>query len=151
MWAIVRITLPCGRTAIQNPCADSSEWLLKLHTYGLLNHSFRPTSEIRVLRTYWRQRAEHVEGAATCIRRMQKALTQMNLQLANVISDLSGLPGRRSCGRSSLDSAIRMNWPSFGILASLGVLQEYGLARVVRNHEQPDQVRPTCPAPWTRI
>jgi hypothetical protein len=24
MWAIVRITLPCGRTAIQNRCADSS-------------------------------------------------------------------------------------------------------------------------------
>src|SRR3989454_1575327 len=65
---------------------QESQWLLKLHTYGLLNHSFRPTSEIRVLRTYWRQRAEHVEGAATCIRRMQKALTQMNLQLADVIN-----------------------------------------------------------------
>src|SRR3989442_518074 len=74
---------------------QESQWLLKLHTYGLLNHSFRPTSEIRVLRTYWRQRAEHVEGAATCIRRMQKALTQMNLQLANVISDLSGLTGQK--------------------------------------------------------
>jgi transposase len=74
---------------------QESQWLLKLHTYGLLNHSFRPTSEIRVLRTYWRQRAEHVEGAATCIRRMQKALTQMNLQLANVISDLSGRTGQK--------------------------------------------------------
>ena len=74
---------------------QESQWLLKLHTYGLLNHSFRPTSEIRVLRTYWRQRAEHVQGAATCIRRMQKALTQMNLQLANVISDLSGLTGQK--------------------------------------------------------
>jgi transposase len=39
---------------------QESQWLLKLHTHGLLNHSFRPTSEIRVLRTYWRQRAEHV-------------------------------------------------------------------------------------------
>jgi hypothetical protein len=37
----------------------SREWrLLKLHTYGLLRNSFRPTSEIRVLRTYWRQRSE---------------------------------------------------------------------------------------------
>ena len=33
-----------------------SQWLLKLHTYGLLSHSFHPTAEIRVLRTYWRQR-----------------------------------------------------------------------------------------------
>ncbi|WP_157467060.1 hypothetical protein [Edaphobacter aggregans] len=32
--------------------------------------------------------------AATCIQRMQKALTQMNVQLANVISDISGLTGQ---------------------------------------------------------
>src|SRR5258705_12239075 len=69
---------------------QESQWLLKLPTYGLLNNSFQPPAEIRVLRTYWRQRAEHVSVAATCIQRMQKALTQMNLQLANVISDLSG-------------------------------------------------------------
>ena len=74
---------------------QESQWLLKLHTYGLLNNSFQPTSEIRVLRTYWRQRAEHVRGMGTCIQRMQKALTQMNLQLANVISDLSGVTGQR--------------------------------------------------------
>src|SRR5438046_291073 len=46
------------------------------------------------LRTYWRQRGEHVAEAATCIQRIQKALTQMNLQLANVISDISGLTGQ---------------------------------------------------------
>jgi transposase len=73
---------------------QESQWLLKLHTYGLLNNSFQPTSEIRVLRTYWRQRAEHVRGMTTCIQRMQKALTQMNVQLANVISDLSGVTGQ---------------------------------------------------------
>jgi transposase len=70
------------------------QWLLKLHTYGLLNNSFQPTSEIRVLRTYWRLRGEHVAGAATCVQRMQKALTQMNVQLANVISNISGLTGQ---------------------------------------------------------
>jgi hypothetical protein len=61
---------------------QKSQWLLKLHTHGLLNNSFHPTSEIRVLRTYWRLRAQHLSGAATCIQRMQKALTQMNIQLA---------------------------------------------------------------------
>ncbi len=55
---------------------------------------FQPPSEIRVLRTYWRQRGEHVHGAATCVQRMQKALTQMNVQLVNVISDVSGLTGQ---------------------------------------------------------
>ena len=73
---------------------QESQWLLKLHTHGLLNNSFQPASEIRVLRTYWRQRAEHATGMATCVQRMQKALTQMNIQLANVISDLSGRTGQ---------------------------------------------------------
>src|SRR2546422_3241154 len=39
---------------------QESQWLLKLHTYGLLNNSFQPPAEIRALRTYWRQRGEHV-------------------------------------------------------------------------------------------
>jgi hypothetical protein len=73
---------------------QESQWLLKLHTYGLLNNSFQPTAGIRMVRTYWRQRGEHVRGASTCIQRMQKALVQMNVQLANVISDLSGLTGQ---------------------------------------------------------
>jgi hypothetical protein len=72
---------------------QESQWLLKLHTDGLLNNSFLPPSEIRVLRTYWRQRGEHV-GAATCVQRMPKALTQMNVKLPNVISDVSGLTGQ---------------------------------------------------------
>ncbi len=44
---------------------QESQWLLKLHTYGLLNNSFQPPSKIRTLRTYWRQRLQHVTGAAT--------------------------------------------------------------------------------------
>jgi transposase len=74
---------------------QESQWLLKLHTYGLLSDSFHPTAEIRTLRTYWRQRGEHVQALGMCIQRMQKALTQMNVQLANVISDLSGVTGQR--------------------------------------------------------
>src|SRR5438067_8315328 len=73
---------------------QESQWLLKLHTHGLLNNSFQPPSDIRVLRTFWRVRAEHATGLTTCIQRIQKALTQMNIQLANVISDLSGKTGQ---------------------------------------------------------
>jgi transposase len=69
------------------------QWLLKLHVYGLLKNSFRPEEEILVLRTYWRQRQQHVADAARCIQHMQKVLTQMNIQLANAISDLSGTTG----------------------------------------------------------
>jgi transposase len=74
---------------------QESQWLLKRHTYGLLRNSFHPAAEIRVVRTYWRQRGDHVRAISTCIQRMQKALTQMNIQLANVISDLSGWTGMR--------------------------------------------------------
>src|SRR5712691_8648730 len=82
--------LPGRKTDVQE-----SQWLLKLHTYGLLRNSFHPPAAIRVVRTYWRQRGDHVHAVSTCIQRMQKALTQMNIQLANVISDLSGWTGQR--------------------------------------------------------
>jgi transposase len=72
---------------------QESQWLLKLHTYGLLRKSFRPTAEIRALRTCWRERSEYVQQAGMCIQRMQKALTEMNVQLATVLSDLSGTTG----------------------------------------------------------
>src|SRR6202047_347420 len=73
---------------------QESQWLMKLHTYGLLRNSFRPPQEIRTLRTYWRQRSDLVRAAGRHIQRMQKALTQMNIQLANVLSDISGKSGQ---------------------------------------------------------
>ena len=73
---------------------QESQWLMKLHTYGLLRNSFRPSQEIRRLRTYWRQRHDLVRSAGRHIQRMQKALTQMNIQLANVLSDVSGTTGQ---------------------------------------------------------
>jgi len=81
-------TLPGRKTDVQE-----CQWLQKLHTFGLLNNSFRPPEEIRVLRGYLRQRENLVAAAATCIQHMQKALTEMNIQLANVISDISGTTG----------------------------------------------------------
>ena len=83
-------TLP-GRKSDVQEC----QWLQKLHTFGLLNNSFRPPEEIRVLRCYLRQRQNLVQQAGTCIQQMQKVLTEMNLQLANVISDLSGVTGMK--------------------------------------------------------
>ena len=69
------------------------QWLRKLHTYGLLRNSFRPPEEIRAVRTLWRLRERHVREAGRAIEQMQKALTTMNVQLANAISDLSGATG----------------------------------------------------------
>jgi transposase len=65
----------------------------KAHTFGLLNNSFQPAEEIWILRTYMRQREKLVAAASTCIQHIQKALTEMNIQLSNVISDISGMTG----------------------------------------------------------
>lgn len=46
------------------------------------------------MRTYWRQRQQHIGDASRSIQHMQKVLTQMNIQLANAISDLSGTTGQ---------------------------------------------------------
>jgi transposase len=69
------------------------QWLMKLHTYGLLRNSFRPPEEIRAVRTIWRQRGRLVQDAGRTIQQMQKALTTMNIQLANTISDVDGVTG----------------------------------------------------------
>ena len=69
------------------------EWLQELHSVGLLRPSFRPAAEIVALRAYVRHRQSLIEAAATAIQRMQKALTQMNVQLHHVLSDLTGVTG----------------------------------------------------------
>jgi transposase len=71
------------------------QWMQKLHTYGLFANSFRPTEPMRVLRAYLRQRETLVAQASQSIQHMQKALTEMNVQLTNVISDVSGETGLR--------------------------------------------------------
>ena len=66
------------------------QWLQQLHTYGLLSGAFRPDGDIRRLRSYLRQRAMLVEYASHHIQHMQKALTQMNVKLQHVISNMHG-------------------------------------------------------------
>ena len=71
------------------------QWLRTLHCYGLLPASFRPAREIASLRAYLRHRQMLIEYASAHIQHMQKAMTQMNLQLHHVISDITGLTGMR--------------------------------------------------------
>jgi transposase len=69
------------------------QWLQRLHTYGLLSGSFRPDDQMCVLRSYWRHRGNLVRYASDHIQHMQKALTQMNLQLHRVLSNVTGVTG----------------------------------------------------------
>ena len=69
------------------------QWLQQLGTFGLIKGAFRPADAILPLRAYLRQRDMLIKSAATHILHMQKALTQMNLHLHNVISDITGTTG----------------------------------------------------------
>lgn len=69
------------------------QWLQQLGTFGLLKGAFRPSNYILPLRAYLRQRDMLIKSASEHIQHMQKALTQMNLHLHNVISDITGKTG----------------------------------------------------------
>jgi transposase len=71
------------------------QWIQRLHSFGLLNASFRPDDEMVVLRAYLRQRADLIEHRAAHIQHMQKALQQMNLQLTQVLKDITGVTGQQ--------------------------------------------------------
>jgi transposase len=70
------------------------QWLQQLHSFGLLAGAFRPADAVCELRAVTRQRAMLLRNQARSVQHMQKALTQMNIQLANVISDVAGVTGQ---------------------------------------------------------
>jgi transposase len=71
------------------------QWIQQLHSYGLLRGSFRPTEKILKLRTYMRHRATLIEYASSHVQHIQKSLYLMNIQLNNVIRDVTGVTGMK--------------------------------------------------------
>jgi hypothetical protein len=69
------------------------QWLRYLHSVGLLRAAFRPEDEVCAIRALMRHRQSLVEMASQHVQHMQKALTQMNLQIHHVINDLTGVTG----------------------------------------------------------
>ena len=80
--------LPGRKTDVQD-----CQWLQYLHSVGLLRGSFRPADQVCAVRTILRHRDALVRGASRCVSHLHKALTQMNVQLQHVISDLTGVTG----------------------------------------------------------
>ena len=71
------------------------QWLQQLLSFGLLRGAFRPDDKVCELRSITRQRAMLLKSQGRHVQHMQKALTQMNIQLANVISDVAGVTGQK--------------------------------------------------------
>ena len=71
------------------------QWLQQLLTFGLLRGAFRPAEHMCALRAFSRQRARLLRDQGRSVQHMQKAMTLMNIQLANVISDVAGTTGQK--------------------------------------------------------
>ena len=84
-------TVPGRKTDVN----DDAQWLQQLHQYGLLRGSFHPSRGVAALRAYLRHRERLLDYAAAHIQHMHKALTQMNVQLHHVVSDVTGATGLR--------------------------------------------------------
>ena len=65
-----------------------AEWLMLLHSYGLLRCSFQAENEARAIRNLTRHRSNLLQSSCREALHMQKAIEQMNLKLGNVTSDL---------------------------------------------------------------
>jgi transposase len=69
------------------------QWIQKLHSYGLLNRCFVADQQIKEIRSFVRLREDHIRSASMHINHMQKALTEMNIRLKEVLSQIHGKSG----------------------------------------------------------
>jgi hypothetical protein len=76
-----------GRKSDVSDC----QWIQYLHSVGLLRASFRPPDAICAVRSLWRHRSSLLQMTSEHTLQMQKALSQMNLQIHHVLSDISSL------------------------------------------------------------
>ena len=71
-----------------------AEWLMLLHSYGLLKPCYQPDNVSRQIRNLVRHRENLVRSSSREILHLQKEMEQMNLKLDNVFSDVLGKSGQ---------------------------------------------------------
>ena len=69
------------------------QWIQQLHSYGLLNRCFVAEADVKELRSYQRLREDHIRSASMHVNHMQKALTEMNIRLKEVLNQIHGVSG----------------------------------------------------------
>ena len=74
--------------------ASDAEWLMMLHSYGLLKPCFQPENIARTMRNLVRHRDNLIRSASREVLHLQKAMEQINLKLDNVFSDILGKSGQ---------------------------------------------------------
>jgi len=71
------------------------QWLQQLLSYGLLKAAFRPQEQFCQLREFNRLRTRLLVDQGRSVQHMQKAMTLMNIQLSQAISDVAGVTGQK--------------------------------------------------------
>lgn len=71
------------------------QWMQQLLSYGLLKAAFRPQEQFCQLREFNRLRTRLLVDQGRSVQHMQKAMTLMNIQLSQAISDVAGVTGQK--------------------------------------------------------
>ncbi|MBV8111778.1 MAG: IS110 family transposase [Hyphomicrobiales bacterium] len=74
---------------------NDAMWNADLAAYGLIKASFVPDEQLHELRTLTRTRKQLTREQTRHAQRIQKTLTEANIRLDSVISDIMGASGRR--------------------------------------------------------
>jgi transposase len=74
---------------------NDAMWIADLAAFGLIKASFVPDEDFQELRTLMRTRKQLVREQTSHVQRIQKTLTEANIRLDSVISDIMGRNGRR--------------------------------------------------------
>jgi transposase len=137
------------------------QWIQFLHSVGLLRAAFRPDDQVCAVRAVLRHRQQLVEMAAQHVQHIHKSLTQMNLQIQHVISDITGTTGlaildaivagernpaelaklrdpRIKASRETVEKSLLGNWREehlFTLQQSLELYRSY-LSRIVSSEQK---------------
>jgi transposase len=114
------------------------QWIQHLHTCGLLSGSFRPEAEMCAVRAYLRHRAALLEYRAAHIQHMQKALQQMNIQLTQVLTDITGATGLAIIRAIVAGERDPVHLARFRAPRCASRTEE--IAKALTGHDQPEQV-----------
>jgi transposase len=80
-----------GRKSDQSDAA----WIADLVAHGLIRSSFVPPEPIQALRDLTRTRTQMMHERGRQVQRLQKVLEDANIKLASVLSDITGVSGRK--------------------------------------------------------
>jgi transposase len=74
---------------------SDASWISDLVAHGLIRSSFVPPEPIQALRDLTRTRTQMMHERARQVQRLQKVLEDANIKLASVLSDITGVSGRK--------------------------------------------------------